>query len=91
MTSEQDVHANNTRIEPDHFPAAFEYMFGPIAFPPTTSQWPNNIAFYCTDWTRDYGEESFLKREDEEGWDVILACVLDGCAKKASVSTQLIA
>jgi hypothetical protein len=91
MTSEQDVHANNTRIEPDHFPAAFEYMFGPIAFPPTTSQWPNNIAFYCADWTRGHGEESFLKREDEEGWDVILACVLDGYAKKASVSTQLIA
>ena len=87
MTSEQEVHEYNTRIEPDHFPAAFEYMFGPIAFPPTTSQWPNNIAFYCTDWTRDQREESFLKRENEEGWDVILACVLDGCAKEASVST----
>jgi hypothetical protein len=93
MTSEQEVHAFDTRIEPDHFPAAFEYMFGPIAFPssPTTSQWPNNIAFYCTDWTRDQQEESFLKRENEEGWDVILACVLHGCAKDASVSTQPIA
>lgn len=88
MTSEQQVHASTNRVEPDFFPAAFEYVFGPIAFPPTTSQWPNNIAFYCTDWTKDQPEGSFLKRENEEGWDVILACVLDGCAKEVSVSTQ---
>ena len=81
VTSEQQVHAFINRIEPDFFPAAFEYVFGPIAIPPTTSQWPNNIAFYCTDWTKDQPEGSFLKRENEEGWDVILACVLGGCAK----------
>ena len=93
MASELETHAYNPHIEPNHFPAAFEYMFGPIAFPPsaTTSQWPNNIAFYCTDWVIDQQEESFLERENEEGWDVILACVLDGCAKQADVSTQSIA
>ena len=88
MASEQQVRANDSRIEPDLFPVAFEYVFGPIAFPPTTSQWPNNIAFYRTDWTKDQPEESFLKRENEEGWDVILACVLDGRAKEVNVPTQ---
>jgi len=78
MISEQDLHEYSTQTEPGHFPAAFEYMFGPIAFPTTTSQWPNNIAFYCTDWTKDQREETFLKREDEEGWDIILAYVLNG-------------
>lgn len=93
MNKEPEIHAHNTRIEPDYFPAVFEYMFGPIAFPPspTTSQWPNNVAFYCTDWMKDQQEESFLERENEEGWDVILACVLDRCAERASVSTQSIA
>lgn len=83
MTSELETHAHNADIERDYFPAAFEYMFGPIAFPPTpaTSQWPNNIAFYCTDWMKDQQEESFLERENVEGWDVILACVLDSTSE----------
>ena len=82
-TSELENHPHS-----DYFPAAFEYMFGPIAFPPTlvTSQWPNNIAFYSTDWMKDQQEESFLEQENEKGWDVILACVLNRCAKQASIS-----
>ena len=88
MASEIETDEHTTHIEPDYFPVAFEYMFGPIAFPPTpaTSQWPNNIAFYCTDWMKVQQERSFLERENEEGWDVILACVLDSCAKRASIS-----
>jgi hypothetical protein len=89
MTSELEVHVHDARIAPDYFPAAFEYMFGPIALPPssTVSQWPNNIAFYCADWTKDQQEKSFLERENEEGWDVILAYVLDGCARRASTES----
>jgi hypothetical protein len=77
MTDELELHTSDAHIRPDYFPAAFEYMFGPIALPPsqTISQWPNNIAFYCADWMEYQPEESFLERENEEGWDVILACV----------------
>jgi 7SK snRNA methylphosphate capping enzyme len=70
---------------PSYFPMALQHMFGPLPVPSTavavsaTPEWkpkpfPHNITFHTADWMaapRDM--DMGIKKEDKEGYDVIVA------------------
>lgn len=56
---------------PDYFPTAFEHTLGPLPIPLHQESYkrtfPNNVSFYCSDWTTSDAPE------EVEAYDVVVA------------------